>query len=166
MKNDNEKQKKENIEEAKEAEETKGKKELKEKEELEKKLAEGEEKYKRALADYQNLQKRVQEERSGWIQGANKELLLRLLPVLDTLVLAGKHSDDASLKVTLAQFQDILKAEGIVKIDTMGKHFDPAIMEAIDTVAGEEGKVIEETRAGYLLYDKLLRAAQVKVGRS
>ena len=167
MKSDNDKNQKEEEKEVDNEGETKETKETKksEKEELEKKVEECEDKYKRALADYQNLQKRVSEEKVDWIRGANKELLLRILPVFDTLVLAGKHSSDASLKITLLQFQDTLKAEGIVKIETVGKQFDPATMEAIETVEGEEGKVIEELRAGYMLYDKLLRPAQVKVGK-
>src|SRR2546430_602084 len=70
---------------------------------------ESEGKYRRALADYQNLQKRVQEERLALIQAANKELLLRLLPVLDTLELANKHVQDEGLRVSISQFLDTLK---------------------------------------------------------
>lgn len=120
---------------------------------------------KRALADYQNLEKRVAEEKRGWIQLANKELLLRLLPVLDTLIQAGKHSEDPSLKVSVAQFLDIVKGEGVEKIETIGKEFDPNIMEVITTAQGEEGKVIDEVRSGYRMYDKILRVAQVIVGK-
>jgi|SRR5579885_761052 len=120
--------------------------------------------YKRALADYQNLQKRVTNEKAEWVKLANRELLLRILPVLDTIFLAFKHSQDVSLQVSLQQFFDILKSEGVVRIETVGKEFNPELMEAIETVAGEEGKVVEEVRAGFLLHDTLLRPAQVKVG--
>src|SRR6266699_1471361 len=89
---------------------------------------ESEDKYRRALADYQNLQKRVQEERLALIQAANKELLLRLLPVLDTLELANKHVQDKGLQVSIGQFLDTLKAEGVTKIETVGKEFDPMFM--------------------------------------
>lgn len=140
-------------------------------EELEQRAQEWEEKYKRALADYQNLVKRVQEEKADWIRSANRELLLRILPLLDTLILAGQHSEDQTLKVTLQQFLDLLKAEGVERIKTDGKDFDPHLMEAIESVevdpteaSGQEGKVVEEVRAGYILHDKLLRPAQVKVG--
>lgn len=142
--------------------ETKGEKRIKEAEE---KAREWEEKYKRALADYHNLVKRVQTERAGWIQTANKELLLRLLPVLDTLILARKHSQDQTLAVTAQQFLDVLLAEGVKQMETVGRSFDPYMMEAIETVEGEEGKVVEEVRAGYTLHDTLLRPAQVRVGR-
>jgi molecular chaperone GrpE len=124
-----------------------------------------ENKYKRAIADYQNLQKRVQDEKSEWIRSANKELLLRILTVLDTLILAYQHTQDKNVQVSIQQFLDILKSEGVTKIEALGKKFDPTIMEAIATDDGEDGKVLEELRVGFMIYDKLLRAAQVKVGK-
>src|SRR3989344_7700114 len=134
-------------------------------EELKKKAEEFENKYKRVLADYQNLEKRVADERREWIIKANKDLLLRLMPVLDTLMLASIHSKDQSLTVSLQMFLNVLKQEGVEKIETKDKNFDPMLMECITTTEGEEGKVIEEIRAGYMLYDKILRVAQVKVGK-
>lgn len=133
--------------------------------ELERLLEETELKYKRALADYQNLEKRVQEEKGSWIRLANKNLLLRLLPVLDTLMLAAKHAEDQTLQVTLQQFLSVLQNEGVTKIETEGKEFDPKTMECVVTEDGEEGKVLEELRAGFMLSDTVLRPAQVKVGR-
>lgn len=132
--------------------------------ECKKQIEKLEEKFRRALADYQNLEKRVLEEKSDWIRSANKELLLRLLPVLDTLQLAGQHVKDHGLSVSTNLFLDALKSEGVIKIETVGKIFDPSIMECITIEEGEDGEVLEEVRAGYLLYDKLLRPAQVKVG--
>jgi molecular chaperone GrpE len=137
----------------------------KETELLQQLVEENEGKYKRALADYHNLQKRVNEEKGEWVRSANKELLLRLLPILDTLMLAEKHLNDQSLTVSINQFLDILKNEGVTRIKTVGDDFDPYTMECVTIEAGEDNKVLEELRAGYLLYDKVLRAAQVKVGR-
>lgn len=134
-------------------------------EELELKLEEAENKYRRALADYHNLQKRVQEEKTDWIRAANKELLLRMLPVLDTLMMANKHVEDAGLKVSINQFLDTLKAEGVTKIKTVGEEFNPHLMDCVQTVDGDENKVIEEARPGYMIYDKVLRPAQVIVGK-
>lgn len=135
-------------------------------EEFKKRAGEWEDKYKRALADYHNLVKRAQDEKTDWGRFANKELLLRFLPVFDTLMLATKHSEDQTLKVTAQQFLDVLRTEGVERIKTTGEEFDPHLMEVIDTIEGDEGKVIEEVRAGYLLHDKLLRVAQVRVGSS
>ncbi len=119
---------------------------------------------KRVLADYQNLEKRVAEQRRELIMSANKDLLLKILPILDTLVLASKHSQDQSLQVSIQQFLDVLKNEGITKIKTENEDFDPNTMEAIGTKKGEEGKIIEEVRSGYMIGDKILRVAQVIVG--
>jgi molecular chaperone GrpE len=136
-----------------------------ESESLKQQIEESENKYRRALADYQNLQKRTQEEKGEWIRSANKELILRILTVLDTLMLAYHHTQDKNIQVSVQQFLDVLKSEGVTKIETVGQKFDPNTMEAIATDEGEEGKVLEELRLGFMMYDKLLRAAQVKVGK-
>ena len=120
----------------------------------------------RAVADYQNLQKRNERERQDWIRTANKDLILRFLPALDTLMLAGKHVSDQGLALSIQQFLDTLKNEGVEKIETVGKSFDPNVMECIATGEGEEGKVIEEIRVGYTLNDSVLRPAQVRVGKN
>ena len=161
MKN-NDKNIQDETEETLEQEETEDNKEI---EQLNQKVEEFETKYKRALADYQNLEKRVSEQRLDLIKGANKDLLLRLLPVLDTLVLANQHVQNEGLQVSINQFLDTLKSEGVTRIETIGKEFDPALMEVIATEAGDEDKVLEEMRAGFLIHDKLLRPAQVKVGK-
>lgn len=119
---------------------------------------------KRSLADYQNLQKRVQEEKVNWIRMANKDLLLKMLPVLDTLMLAHKHLADKGLELSIHQFLQVLKDEGVTKMETVGKEFDANTMEATGTTEGEEGKVVDEVRAGYVYYDMVLRPAQVIVG--
>jgi molecular chaperone GrpE len=139
--------------------------EISETETLQLQIEAAENKYRRALADYQNLQKRTQEDRQQWILGANRDLLLRIMTVLDTLMLAQQHMQDKNLEVSIQQFLDVLKSEGVTKIETVGKKFDPNLMEAIATGEGKEGEVLEELRTGFFLHDKLLRAAQVKVGK-
>lgn len=134
-------------------------------EQLKIKLEEAEGSFKRALADYQNLQKRVNDERRSLILSANRDLLLRILTVLDTLVLAQKHDASEGLKVSISQFLDVLKTEGVTQIETVGKEFDPHLMEAVAIEKGDDNKVLEELRVGYLLNDKVLRPAQVKAGK-
>jgi molecular chaperone GrpE len=121
---------------------------------------------KRALADYQNLEKRIAEEKGIWLKVANRNLLLKLLPGFDSLLLAEKHTQDEGVKLSIKHFQDILENEGVKKIETVGKDFDPNLMEAIGTTQGEDNKVIEEVRTGYMLFDQVLRPAQVIVGKS
>jgi len=145
---------------------TKEQKENTEVEGLKKKVAEYEDRYKRALADYQNLGRRGQEEKAHLIKEASKDLLLKLLPVLDTLMLAQKHINDQGLTLSTQQFLDVLEKEGVKRIEAMGKSFDPHTMECVETVEGQDGKVLEEMRSGYTLYGKVLRVAQVKVGKT
>jgi molecular chaperone GrpE len=120
---------------------------------------------KRALADYQNLEKRIAEEKSSWVRMANKDLLLKLLPGLDSLLLAEKHTEDPGVKLSIKHFLEILETDGVKKIETAGKDFDPNFMEAVSTVGGENGKVVEELRSGYTLFNQVLRPAQVIVGK-
>jgi len=121
---------------------------------------------KRALADYQNLEKRIAQEKSEWIKMANKDLILRLLPGLDSLILAKKHTKDEGVIVSIKHFLDVLEAEGIKKIEAEGQEFDPKLMEVVTTKEGEDGKVVEELRAGYTLYGTVIRPAQVIVGKN
>ena len=121
--------------------------------------------YKRALADYQNLEKRVREDKQNWIQLANRDLLQRLLPAIDMLQLAEKHTKDQGVKMTLQHVWQAFEQEGIQKIEVIDKKFNPETMEAVATGDGEEGRVIEELRAGYTIHGKVLRPSQVRVGK-
>lgn len=132
---------------------------------LKQKIEDLENQIKRVLADYQNLQKRVELERREWLIKANKDLILRFLPALDFLLLSSKHIKDEGLKLSIQKFFDILNQEGVEKIETVGKDFDPNLMEGIVTVAGDENKVIEELRSGFKMGDQVLRPAQVAVGK-
>ena len=78
------------------------------KEELKKKVEELENHVKRTLADYRNLEKRVAEDRQELIKSENKGLILRLLPALDTLMIAKKHTNDQGLNLSIKQLFDIL----------------------------------------------------------
>lgn len=142
------------------------KKQIKKRDESEEKIASLEEQVRRNLADYQNLEKRTREERGQWVRRANKDLIVRLLPVLDTLILASMHVQDEGLALSIRQFLDILKSEGVEKIETLGAQFDPALMEGVGTVpSSDKGKVVKEVRAGFKYSDGgILRPAQVVVG--
>lgn len=120
---------------------------------------------KRALADYQNLEKRTAEERARWIKNSNRELISKLLPVLDDLYLANKHLNDEGLRLSIQKLHGVLVQEGLEDFYTKGMKFDPAIMEAVDVREGEEGIVLEEVRSGYKLHGDILRPAQVIVGK-
>lgn len=133
-----------------------------EKEEIEK----WKNKYLRALADYQNLEKRVIETRNNDIKFAAKNLILKLLPVLDVLIHAAKMLQDQGLQLALKQFNDVLKSEQVEKIEVSGKKFDPQTMECIEIVENlKDDEVVEEIRGGYTMWGQVIRVAQVKVGK-
>lgn len=121
--------------------------------------------WKRALADYQNLEKRINFEKEDFVKFANSQLILKILPSLDSLEKAEKHLKDQGLNLALKQLKEGLVQEGLEKIQTQGKDFDPEEMECVEVGQGKEGKVLDEIRAGYKLGDRVLRVAQVRVGK-
>ncbi len=128
------------------------------------KITELSEQLKRAIADYRNLERRSIEQRSEDIRFANKNLIEALLPAFDTLILAGKYTKDESVKLTIGRVLEILKENGIEKVETVGAKYNAGTMEAVEVVEGVDGEVVEELRPGFTLNGKLIRPAQVKVG--
>lgn len=123
-------------------------------------------KYLRAIADYQNLEKRVGEERFELMKMANKNLLIKILPFLDNLEKAELFVKDEGLKISKDHFFQILKEAGLEEMDLLNKDYDPNFAEAIDIVAGkEDNKVVEILKKGYMFEDKIIRIAQVKVSK-
>jgi len=131
---------------------------------LEKKIEELEDCWKRALADYKNLEKRVQEDKEDWKFFANERLIRRILPVIDNLERLKKHMADKGLDLIIKDLVSGLKEFGVEETNSENAEFDPMKMEAIETVQGEKNKVVETVSKGYLLNNKLIRPAVVKVG--
>jgi len=123
-------------------------------------------KYLRALADYQNLEKRVNFEKQELMKTANKNILLKILPIVDDLEKAEIFIKDNGLKLIKDNFLKFLKSEGVEEIEILGKEYDPYLAEAVEIVEGEKDNIVTEIiRKGYRLSDKILRAAQVKVSK-
>lgn len=129
-----------------------------------KEIEEWKNKYLRALADYQNLEKRIHRERAEDGKSAAKNIILKLLPILDDLEKAQSQLKNEGLALIINKLLDLLKSEEVSKLDVVGKKFDPNCMECIE-VKNEGDEVIEEVRSGYLINNNLLRAAQVNVGK-
>ncbi len=120
--------------------------------------------YLRALADYQNLEKRVRQEKEQLKQEANSQLVSRLLTFLDELEKAEIFIKDQGLKMVKDKFYKMLSETGLEEVEVLGKEFDPHLAEAIEVVeGGRENIVVEVLRKGYKYNGKLLRPAQVKV---
>lgn len=132
-----------------------------------------EDRLKRALADYANLQKRVESEREQIIKFGGSVLLTKFLAVLDTLEsvekVVGKEGTPAikqGLEIALGQFRKILKEEEVGEIKTDG-HFDPRVHEAVEIVKGTtDNKIVAVVEKGFRIGDRILRPARVKVAKS
>ncbi len=136
--------------------------------------AEEHEKYLRALADLQNYRRRAAQEMAQRQQYANEALLAELLPVGDSceqaLASMGGTDDIANvakgIEMILAQLRGFLKRQGVERIDPQGEPFDPDLHEAVEAVPTAEvaaNTIIAVEQPGYVLHDRVLRAAQVKV---
>lgn len=135
-------------------------------EELKQKVAELDNNWKRALADYQNLERRVQEQKENYVSYAAESLIRKILPILTHLEKAGEHLNNEGLNIALKQLNDLLKNEGLEEIPAMGAQFDPSCHECIETVEGKEkDKIMEVYAKGYKLKNKLLLPARVKVSK-
>lgn len=122
------------------------------------------EKYLRALADYQNLQKQTEGWKEEFVQYANSGLIKKLLEILDDLEKAQEHLQNEGLKLIIGKLQNILREEGLEELAVEGKPFDPTTAEVVSTEPGaEEHKVVKVLQKGYKLKDKVIRAAKVVV---
>jgi len=122
--------------------------------------------WKRALADYKNLQRRSLKEKEAAIKFSNYVLISELIPIYDNLKMVEKHLNDSGLKMIVAQFKEVLKANRVEKIKAEGEDFDESVMEAIETREGEPGKILEVLQNGYKFREKLIRPARVVVGEN
>ena len=133
---------------------------------LKKEVEDYKSKYLRALADYQNLEKRIVQEKDEIRKCANSILLLQLLPFLDHLEKAEVFIKDPGLKMIKDNFLNLLEKLGLKEIKILNQEFDPNLAEAVDIVNGKQDNlVVEVTQKGYLYQDRVLRVAQVKVSK-
>ena len=132
--------------------------------------------WQRERANFLNYKKEETERFKDIIKYANEEFILKILPVLDNFEKAEKEipedmKENQYLKGLLQikiQLLDFLKNQGLKEIQSLGKKFDPNFHEVVEEVEvkdKESGIVIEEVQKGYILEDKVLRPAKVKVSK-
>jgi len=133
----------------------------------------------RSAADYENAKKRIAKDREEFSKYALEGLFLELLPVLDNFERALSHQGEindptvqsvwSGIELIYKQFQDVLKEQGLTKMNVVGKVFDPQWHDAVGSVetdSQEDGLIASEELTGYLLRDKVIRHAKVKVYKS
>ncbi len=122
----------------------------------------------RALADYDNLRKRIERERKGFEKIASIKFAVKMLTVFDMIEEAQRHLKDSGIALTLEEFKKILEEEGIEKIKMgQGDKFDEEICEAVEVVKnGKDGKIVEVVLTGWKFSDgPVIRPIKVKVSK-
>lgn len=134
--------------------------------------------WKRAQADYSNLQKRTEEQRGQLVLAAVQEVVRTLLPVLDNFEQVIKHAKSQTqaaagktdkntlvgLEMVEKQLRNVLASHGVSEITAVGKPFNPSLHEAIASVPGQKNICIDEHARGFKLGEVTLRASRVSVG--
>jgi molecular chaperone GrpE len=130
---------------------------------LEKQLQEALEREKRAVADYQNLIRRTQEERIKLIRMSNQDLISSLLQPLEHLALAAQEVNNSGLDMVITQLWQSLSEFGLEEIAVMDKEFDVNTMEATE-IKGKGKKVISVIKKGFRLNGQVIQHAKVILG--
>jgi molecular chaperone GrpE len=130
----------------------------------------------RTAAEFDNYRKRIDRERREHADAAASSFLLEVLPVVDNLeralqAPAGPEAEGyrAGVELIHRQLLDLLRKRGVTPIEALGADFDPRIHQAVSQETSEahrDGEVMEEMQRGYMLGDRLLRPAMVKVAKS
>jgi molecular chaperone GrpE len=125
----------------------------------------------RALADYDNLTKRVEKQRQDFKKVANLELVASLLPAIDMLEDAQEHLKDSGLALTIKELKEALGAHGVQKINApVGDKFDEEVHEAVEVTnkgSKRDGEIIEELLTGWRFVDgPVIRPSKVVVHRN
>ncbi|AST92636.1 nucleotide exchange factor GrpE [Sutcliffiella cohnii] len=144
--------------------------------ELENKLEDSENRILRLQADFDNFRRRVRLDQEAAQKYRAQNLVTDILPALDNFERALQvNTDDEKVKSILQgvemvhrQLVEALKTEGVEAIEAVGKQFDPNVHQAVMTVEDEEHEsntVVEVFQKGYILKDRVIRPAMVKVSQ-
>ena len=140
-------------------------------EQLAQMVAESGDKYLRLAAEYDNYRKRTAKEKEGLYSSAKADTVKPFLDVYDNLLRGAAQYPEGDpnrtgLEMICKQFVDVLAKLGITEIDALGKPFDPTVHNAVIHVEDdqiEESTVVEVFQKGFVMGDKVLRFAMVKV---
>ena len=134
-------------------------------------LAAMNDKYLRLMAEYDNYRKRSQKEKDALYGDIKANTLKSFLPVYDNLAraLAQQTEDEAykkGVEMIMTQFNSTMEKLGVTPMDCLGQKFDPAFHNAVMHVEDEEkgeNEIVEVFQQGFMLGDKVIRFAMVKV---
>ena len=132
--------------------------------------------WQRSRAEFANYKKRVERDQALVYQNAVGNILKRYVEIVDDLERALKNRPESGegaawangIELVYRKLWNILESEGVQPIDAEGQFFDPNLHEAITSEENEDyesGQIIEVLQRGYMLGDKVLRPARVRVAR-
>ena len=134
-----------------------------------------EERFLRVNAEFENYKKRIIKENSDRFKFFNLDLIKELLPSLDNLERAITHAKSENkdfdsmiegLEMVSKMTHEVFEKFGVSRVNTVGEVFDPNIHQAVGVVHSDtvpENHVVEECLGGYLLHDRIIRPAMVRV---
>ena len=142
-------------------------------EETKAKLAESVDGWQRSQAEFQNYKKRVERDSEMMRANMKGDIVKKILPVLDDLerAIQNRPADEPwadGIELVIRKFQTVLESEGVKKIEAEGVEFDPNFHEAISNEPSEEvesGYVIAVVQNGYMLGERVIRPALVRVAQ-
>ncbi len=138
----------------------------KELEEEKKRAEEFKNSYLRALADYKNLEHRMNSERANMRDYVKRQVIEEFLPVLDNISQAEIFLKDPGLKMVSNSFTQTLKNLGVQEMELLGHEFDPHFAEAVEAVEGPEDNIIVEVlQKAYAMNGQVIRPGRVKVSK-
>jgi molecular chaperone GrpE len=133
--------------------------------------------WQKERADVVNARKRDEEEKKSFAKYANENLIMELLPALDSFDMAMANKEEwaklpqnwsKGMEYVHSQLISALESQGVKRIYPLHQEFNPALHDAIGTVPAEketdDNKVLEVIQPGYTYHDKNIRTAKVKVG--
>ena len=116
--------------------------------------------WKRERADFINYKKDESRRMEEFVRYANEDLVLEMIELVDDLEIVAKEVPGVGLEHVVKKFSELFKKYSVERISVDGQ-FNPALHEAVETEQGGEKMV--EVRAGYMMQDKLIRPARVKI---
>ncbi len=153
-------------------EEKKAEKKTKE-QELQEQIKDLTETLQRLQAEFENYKKRVDREKTEFCVFAKADFIRKILPFVDTFEIALKNKDKCSdfikgMELMYVELVSLLEKEGVMPVDALGKKLDPTLHDVLLTEKSDkaEGTILEELQKGYMLNNKVLRHAKVKVAKN
>ena len=130
-------------------------------------------KWQRALADYQNLERRTQVEISQRVSSKTNDLLLNFINIYEDFLraensISKENIDTSGIQAVIKNMENLLAENNIKSINAVGEIFDPQIHEAVSMIVDEtldEGTITQEVSKGYISGKAILKPSKVIVSK-